>query len=133
MLTAHVLAIVAMVMLIAFGGLTPVTFFLSIFGVGFCYGNNFAVYPATAVRLYGVHVLGSVYPFIMAAQTIASFAPTANGLLRDATGSNYPGLIFVLVTVVAGAIACRILSASISEERLDQEQPAAAALGKAEP
>ena len=120
MLSAQLMAIGCMVMLMTLGGLAPIAFFAAIFGVGLCYGSNFAIYPATVAKLYGAHVLGSVYPFIMLAQALSSFGAAANGALKDATNSNYPGLLFATGVAVAGHIACVILSRSISEVRLGQ-------------
>jgi MFS transporter, OFA family, oxalate/formate antiporter len=113
MLAAQGVMVVSLIALITIGRLNPATFFLSAFGIGFCYGSNFAIYPATVTRLYGAHVLGSVYPFIMAAQAISSFAPTVSGYLKDTTRSNTPGLIFALVVTLAGIILCTILSRSM--------------------
>ena len=118
MLSAQAMVIAAMAVLILAGSRTHVAFFGSLFAVGFCYGSNFAIYPATVTRLYGAHVLGSVYPLIMVAQAISSFGPTVNGLFKDATGSNTPGLVFALILAVAGSITCVVLSRSISEKRL---------------
>lgn len=118
MLAAQAVVIASMILLITAGHLTPALFFVSLFGVGFCYGSNFAIFPATVTRLYGAHVIGSVYPLIMAAQGAASFASTVNGFLKDATGSYGPGLILALAIAVGGSIACWILSRSISERAL---------------
>jgi OFA family oxalate/formate antiporter-like MFS transporter len=122
-LSAQALVLVSLVILIALGGMTPAAFFAGVFGVGLCYGSCFAVYPATVTRLYGAHVLGSVYPFIMAAQAVSSFASSVNGLLKDATGSSYPGLAFALAAALAGTIACVVLTRSLSEERLTEQTP----------
>jgi OFA family oxalate/formate antiporter-like MFS transporter len=109
MLSAQVVMIVSLVVLLALGRLTPIAFFLACFGVGFCYGSNFAIYPATVTRLYGAHVLGSVYPFIMVAQGLSSFAATLNGFLKDATASNTPGLCVGLAAALAGLAVCAVL------------------------
>ena len=116
MLGAQIVVILSVVLLITLGRATPVAFFVGIFGAGFCYGSNFAIFPATVTRLYGAHVLGSVYPFVMVAQAISSFGATFNGLLKDATGSNMPGLFLALGAAVTGTIACTILGRSLSEK-----------------
>jgi len=118
MIGAQWVVIVSSALMILLGSRHPWFFFASGFGIAFCYGSNFAIYPATVTRLYGAHVLGSVYPFIMAAQAISSFAPTINGYLKDLTHSNYPGLIFAFSMAVIGNITCIILSRSISEKVL---------------
>ncbi|HUV39445.1 MAG TPA: MFS transporter, partial [Planctomycetota bacterium] len=92
MLRAQTLMIVSMLCLILLGRLHPVVFLAAAFGVGFCYGSNFAIYPASTAQFYGAHVLGSVYPLVMAAQGFSSFAPMLNGLLFDVTDSYLPGL-----------------------------------------
>ena len=112
MAAAQGMMIVSVTVLISLGSGTPTAFFIALFGVGFCYGSNFAVYPATVTKLYGAHVLGSVYPLVMAAQAISSFGPAANGFLKDATGSNYPGLFLALAVAVIGSITCLILRRS---------------------
>jgi len=117
MLSAQAVMIACMVVLIALGRLAPVAFFAAIFGVGLCYGSNFAIYPAAVTRLYGVHVLGSVYPLIMAAQAISSFSAAVNGFLKDTAGSNMPGLVFAASAAVVGILACAVLSRSLSEGR----------------
>ena len=116
---AQGVVIVSLIALITLGSRTPVAFFVGLFGVGFCYGSNFAIYPATVTKLYGAHVLGSVYPFIMAAQAISSFGPAANGWLKDVTASNYPGLALSLAVAVAGSITCLMLSRSLLERTGD--------------
>lgn len=117
-LIAQAIVLGALLVLIALGAAVTPIFFLSIFVIGFCYGSNFAIYPATVARLYGAHVLGSVYPLIMLAQAFSAFAPTVNGALKDATGSPYPGLVFALVVTLAASALCFFLSRAIDEKRL---------------
>lgn len=92
----------SILVLIFAGPAHTAAFLVATFGVGFCYGSNFSIYPATVSRLYGSHVLGSVYPFVMAAQAISSFGPTVNGALFDHTGSYLPGLAVTAVLAAAG-------------------------------
>ena len=132
MLSAQALVIVSMVLLIAAGRRTPALFFASLLGVGFCYGSNFAIFPATVTRLYGAHLIGSVYALVMAAQGVASFAPTVNGFLKDATGSYGPGLWFALAMAVAGSVGCFILSGSISEAKLSAAPVGSPRVGEAD-
>jgi OFA family oxalate/formate antiporter-like MFS transporter len=117
MLGAQGIMILAMVVLITWGDRTAAAFFGSTLAIGFCYGSNFAIYPATVSRLYGVHLFGSVYPFIVASQGISSLASTVNGLLKDATGSNLPGLGFALTVAVAGSVTCVVLTRPVAEEK----------------
>jgi len=109
-LSAQFVTILSMLCLILLGSRHPVIFLVAVSGVGFCYGSNFAIYPAAAARLYGTHVLGSVYPLIMAAQGISSIAPTVNGFLYDRTASFVPGLSLATAVAVLGIVICAILS-----------------------
>ena len=106
----------AVLVLLAFGRLHPAVFLAAACVVGFCYGSNFAIYPAAVAHLYGTHVLGTVYPLIMAAQGISSFAPTLNGFLVDRTKSYVPGLVISLVVTLGGLVVCARLTAVTSDE-----------------
>ena len=123
MLGGQALAAASFIVLLAAGPHWPAAFLLGILGVGFSYGSNFAIYPATVTGLYGAHVLGSVYPFVMAAQGVASLGTPVNGFLKDATGSNYPGLLLALFVAVAGGIASVILSRSLSGSKFSSRRP----------
>ena len=122
MLTSQALAVAALIVLLTAGRHWPAAFVLSIMGIGFCYGSNLAIYPATITGIYGVHVLGSIYPFIIAAQGIASLGTTTNGFLKDATGSNIPGLLLALSVAVAGGGACVFLTRSLSNPQASSER-----------
>ena len=84
----------------------PALFLVAAAGVGFCYGSNFAIYPATVANFYGPHVLGSVYPLIMFAQGISSSGPPLAGFLYDCTQSYLPGLAIAGVVAVVGLVIC---------------------------
>ena len=84
----------------------PALFLVAAAGVGFCYGSNFAIYPATVANFYGPHVLGSVYPLIMFAQGISAAGPPLAGLLYDHTQSYLPGLAIAGAAAVAGLAVC---------------------------
>jgi OFA family oxalate/formate antiporter-like MFS transporter len=118
MLSAQLVMILSMLCLILLGARHPVIFLAAVCGVGFCYGSNFAIYPTAAARLYGTHVLGSVYPLIMAAQGISSVAPTVNGFLYDLTGSYVPGLSLAAAFAVLGVVTCAILSRPIAGDEV---------------
>ncbi len=122
MFGAQALALLAVAALIVWGRGTTAVFFASTFIIGFCYGANYAIYPAMVSRLYGVHLFGSVYPFVMASQVISSLAPTVNGLLKDTTGSNLPGLFFALAVALVGSVSCLLLTRPVAE---NQTAPAA--------
>lgn len=87
----------------------PAVFLACLAGVGFCYGSNFAIYPGTIARVYGVELLGSVYPWVMAAQGIASFGPYGAGMLNDSTHSFLPGMALAAGVAVIGLGAGLIL------------------------
>jgi OFA family oxalate/formate antiporter-like MFS transporter len=116
MLSAQSVMLAAMLCLILLGWRHPVLFLAAACVVGFCYGSNFAIYPAATAKLYGTHVLGSVYPLIMAAQGISSFAPSVNGMLYDRTGSYFPGLTLAALIAALGLIASTILSRPMADE-----------------
>lgn len=80
----------------------PVLFLACLAGAGFCYGSNFAIYPGTIARVYGVELLGSIYPWVMVAQGVSSLGPTGAGFLNDATGSFIPGLTLAAAVAVIG-------------------------------
>jgi OFA family oxalate/formate antiporter-like MFS transporter len=116
MLSAQAIMIVSMLCLVLFGRGHPLLFMIAVCGAGFCYGSNFAIYPATVARLYGTHVMGSVYALIMAAQAISSFAPSINGKLFDITGSFIPGLSGAAGLAIIGIVVTAILSKPLAEQ-----------------
>ena len=113
MLSAQAIMLASLVALWVAGPLHPAAFLAAAGLIGFCYGSNFAIYPSTVSRVYGARVLGSVYPFIMAAQGIASLGATINGALRDRTGSYTPGLVMAAVLTLAGVCASAVLTRSL--------------------
>ena len=88
----------------------PPAFALAAAGIGFCYGSNFAIYPGTVARVYGAHLLGSVYPFVMAAQGISALGPALGGFLNDLTGNPLAGLSVGAGVAVAGFSVCTLLA-----------------------
>lgn len=112
----HVLTFTAMLCILAAGFWTPWLLLPASLLLGFCYGGHFAVYPATCARIFGPHVLGSVYPLIMAAQGLASLATLANGLLLDRFASHYPGLFLAMGCVLAGGALSYRLTRSMDED-----------------
>jgi OFA family oxalate/formate antiporter-like MFS transporter len=104
MWAAQSLAVMATSAVLWTGG-SPGFFLTCLAAMGLCYGSNFAIYPGTIVRLYGVELLGSVYPWVMVAQGVSSFGPTVAGLLSDITGSYKPGLLLAAGVAGAGLVA----------------------------
>ena len=101
---AQITAVVA-VALVPFTGGRAWLFLPALAGVGFCYGSNFAIYPATIARVYGVEWLGSVYPWIMLAQGVSSFGPTIAGFLNDRTGRLTCGMALAAAVAVIGLVS----------------------------
>ena len=87
----------------------PALFLVCLAGAGFCYGSNFAIYPGTIARVYGVELLGSIYPWVMVAQGVSAFGPTGAGLLNDRTHSFVPGLLLAAGVAVIGLVTGVIL------------------------
>lgn len=108
MLAAQSLAVATLAALILAGAYWP-AFVVSVVVVGFCYGSNFAIYPASIAKFYGDGRMGSIYPLVMAAQGIASFGPPIGGLLFDWTGSYLPALAMVGFVAVGGLVTTAIL------------------------
>ena len=105
---AQIILIVCAAALLTVRG-SEAVFLIAAAGIGFCYGSNFAIYPGTIARIYGPHLLGSIYPLVMAAQGISSIAPSIGGHLRDLTGSFQPGVIVSLCVAAAGLILTTFL------------------------
>jgi MFS family permease len=106
---AQILAVAATLLMLTAGRSGPV-FVLCAVLIGACYGSNFAIFPATVAKLYGVEHIGAVYSWIMTAQAIAALGAMLNGFLRDLTGSYLPGLATTVAMAIAGLIACAILA-----------------------
>ena len=117
MLSALTLLAGLVLALMLFGWMHPAVFLVAGFGIGFCYGSNFAIYPSAVSHLYGTHVLGTVYPLIMVAQGASSFFPSLNGLLVDVSGSYLPGLGIAFLAALAGIIVCAGLSRGLHHKR----------------
>jgi len=108
-LSAQSLMVVSLLCLILVGMSHPAIFLVAVCVIGFCYGSNFAIYPTATAKLYGTHVLGSVYPMILAGQGIAASCATLNGFLRDRTGSWVPGLSLAAAFAALGIVLCAVL------------------------
>jgi len=96
----------------------PAFFLAAAAGIGFCYGSNFAIYPATVARIYGAHRIGSVYPLVMVAQGISSSGPALAGCLNDLAGSYVPGMAVGAGVAAAGLIVSVLLARRL-KGRLD--------------
>ena len=103
------------VLILSVGGLlaargSPAVFLISALGVGFCYGSNFAIFPGTIAKVYGPHLLGSIYPLVMAAQGVSSAGPAIGGYLCDATGSYWPGVLVAFFVAAGGLVLSAVLA-----------------------
>jgi len=109
MLASQTMMLAAVVAMLAFGG-NGAVFLAAAAAIGFCYGSNFAIFPATVAALYGAERMGTVYSWVMAAQGISSLGSIAGGHLFTATGSYYPGLGIGAVAITCGLVLTLILS-----------------------
>ncbi|MEI6211903.1 MAG: MFS transporter [bacterium] len=103
-------AVIASVLLFTLGGYNRILFLASAILLGFCYGGALAVFPVEVSVLYGVHVMGSVYPVVLIGHGIAAIiAAPLTGYGVDRTGSYWPGLLLALGVAITGLIACAML------------------------
>jgi OFA family oxalate/formate antiporter-like MFS transporter len=103
--------VVLSVAFFATGGLNPAFFMVSSFMLGFCYGGALSVFPSEVSAIYGVHVMGSVYPIVLTGHGVAAIiAGPLTGLGEDVSGGYWPGIILAMVVAVAGLIACVALA-----------------------
>lgn len=104
-------AVVVSVLAFAAGGCNTLLFLGSAFLLGFCYGGSLAVFPSEVAAIYGVNVLGSVYPVVLFAHGAAAIvAAPLTGLGVDITGGYWPGILMALAMAVAGLVVCVALS-----------------------
>ena len=92
---------------VAAGGLHPALFLGSALLLGFCYGGALSLLPAEVAELYGVHVMGSVYPIVLLGHALAGIlgAPVT-GLGADRTGGYWPGILVALLVGAVGFTLC---------------------------
>ncbi len=119
----HLLAVVCLsVLIFAAGGLSRWPFLLSSFLLGFGYGGALVVFPSEVSRIYGVHVMGSVYTLVLAGHGIAAIvAAPLTGLGVDLTGGYWPGMLLAFLVAFAGLLANSFIDRRSSREILPQE------------
>lgn len=101
--------VVASVVLFAAGGTSRIMFLASAMLLGFSYGGALAVIAAEVSAVYGVHIMGSVYPVAMIVHGIAAImAAPLTGYGVDRTGGYWPGILLSLGVAVTGLITCAI-------------------------
>jgi OFA family oxalate/formate antiporter-like MFS transporter len=111
-------AVVISVLVYAAGGLNRSLFLASAFALGFCYGGSLAVFPAEVAAIYGIHVMGSVYPLALLLHGGAAVvAAPLTGIGVDLTGSYWPGIGLSLVVAAVGLLLCIRLSPASDSNR----------------
>lgn len=102
--------IVASVLIFAAGGCGRAVFLGAAFFLGFCYGGSLAVYPSEVAAIYGIHLMGSIYPVVLFLHGLAAIiAAPLTGWGVDRTGGYWPGMAFALVAALAGMAVCAAL------------------------
>jgi OFA family oxalate/formate antiporter-like MFS transporter len=103
-------SVVASVLVFAAGGYGRAMFLLSAFLLGSCYGGMLAVFPSEVSAIYGVYVMGSVYPLVLIAHGVAAIiAAPLTGYGVDLTGGYWPGILMALTVATAGLATCALL------------------------
>jgi hypothetical protein len=68
------------------------------------------VFPSEVANIYGINVLGSVYPVILLAHGAAALvAAPLTGYGVDLTGGYWPGMALAFVAGLLGILSCRVL------------------------
>ena len=84
--------------------------FAIVFGLGL--GGEYMIIPLMAGELFGLGVLGRVMGIVLTADGVAeATAPMLVGYLRDQSGSYTSGLLTLVATALAGALAIALLPA----------------------
>ena len=113
-------AVIFSMLIFAAGGLGRSIFLVSSFVLGFCYGGSLAVFASEAAAIYGIHVMGSVYPLALLLHGAAAIiAAPLTGLCVDLTGSYWPGIGLALVVAAIGLLICIRLSPAPKPNRHD--------------
>jgi OFA family oxalate/formate antiporter-like MFS transporter len=103
-------AVLASVLVFAAGGVSAPVFLGAAFLLGFCYGGSLALFPSEVAAVYGVNVLGSVYPVVLALHGLAAVAAAPlTGLGVDITGGYWPGMLMACGMAVIGIAVCSLL------------------------
>lgn len=94
------------VIIFAAGGGSRAAFLLAAFLLGFGYGGALVVFPSEVSRIYGVHVMGSVYTMVLAGHGFAAIvAAPLTGYGVDITGGYWPGMVLSFTIAAAGLAA----------------------------
>jgi OFA family oxalate/formate antiporter-like MFS transporter len=104
-------AVLASVAAFAAGGMSAPVFLGAAFLLGFCYGGSLAVFPSEVAAVYGVNILGSVYPVVLVLHGAAAVvAAPLTGLGVDITGGYWPGILMAGGMAVIGLVVCSLLT-----------------------
>lgn len=104
-------AVIMSLLIFAAGGLGRSVFLVAAFVLGFCYGGSLAVFASEAAAVYGIHVMGSVYPLALLFHGAAAIiAAPLTGLGVDLTGSYWPGIGLALAVAAIGLLICTRLT-----------------------
>ncbi len=109
-LTLILTSVVASVLIFAAGGCNRALFLASAFLLGFSYGGTLAVFTTEISAIYGVNVMGSVYPLVIIAHGAAAIiAAPLTGYGVDLTGGYWPGILLALTVATVGLVTCALL------------------------
>lgn len=91
------------VLIFAASGFSGTSFLLASGLLGFGYGGSLVVFPSEVSRIYGTHVMGSIYTMVLAGHGIAALAAAPlTGLGVDLTGGYWPGIILAFIAAATG-------------------------------
>lgn len=106
------------VLVFAAGGGSRWAFLLASLFVGFGYGGGLVVFASEVSRIYGVHIMGSVYTVVLAGHGIAAImAAPLTGYGVDLTGGYWPGILLAFGVAFAGLIASAWLTRNEAKPR----------------
>ena len=110
MLLIYLLIAGAVPLLLASDSRSTMYAFAIVFGLGL--GGEYMIIPLMAGELFGLGVLGRVMGIVLTADGVAeATAPMLVGYLRDQSGSYTSGLLTLVATALAGALAIALLPA----------------------
>jgi len=81
-------------------------FFSIVFGIGFCFGGTFVLYPAHISTLFGEEAIGKLYPAVGVARGLSGISgPLVGGWSVDILGSYTPSLYIAMGIAFVGLAA----------------------------
>jgi OFA family oxalate/formate antiporter-like MFS transporter len=89
----------------------PASFVLLAAVTGFGFGSCFVVYAARVAALYGVHLVGAIYPLVFLAYGLSGITgPVVGGWLYDSSGTYLVATYSAALLAAAGAVAAGSLA-----------------------